>query len=76
MVHDVPLTARCRTGYRGCSALNKDFPKPIRNVWLSSFLFFGLTWWDSYGGIVNKPALTAYILLWLIRAAVGIAVGL
>jgi len=53
---------------------NKDFPKPIRNVWLSSFLFFGLTWWDSYGGIVNKPALTAYILLGLFAAAVGIAV--
>ncbi|RJQ23972.1 MAG: 4Fe-4S binding protein [Nitrospiraceae bacterium] len=53
---------------------NKDFPKPVRNVWLSSFLFFGLTWWDSYSGIVNKPALTAYILLGLFVTAVGIAV--
>ncbi|MBI5666327.1 MAG: 4Fe-4S binding protein [Nitrospirae bacterium] len=53
---------------------NKDFPKPVRNVWLSSFLFFGLTWWDSYSGIVNKPVLTAYILLGLFAAAVGIAV--
>lgn len=53
---------------------NKDFPKPVRNVWLSSFLFFGLTWWDSYSGIVNKPALTAYILLGLFIAAIGIAV--
>jgi len=52
---------------------NKDFPKPVRNVWLSSFLFFGLTWWDSYSGIVNKPALTAYILLGFFAAAVGIA---
>jgi len=53
---------------------SKDFPRSIRNVWLSSFLFFGLTWWDSYAGIVNKPALTAYILLGLFAAAVGIAV--
>jgi len=55
-------------------SFNKNFPKPIRNVWLSSFLFFGLTWWDSYGGIVNKPALTAYILIGFFAAAVGIAV--
>ncbi len=53
---------------------NKDFPKSIRNVWLSSFLFFGLTWWDSYGGLVNKPALTAYVLLGFFAAAIGIAV--
>lgn len=53
---------------------NRDFPKPIRNIWLSSFLFFGLTWWDSYGGLVNKPALTAYVLLGFFVTAVGIAV--
>lgn len=53
---------------------NKDFPKSIRNVWLSSFLFFGLTWWDSYGGLVNKQALTAYVLLGFFAAAIGIAV--
>lgn len=52
---------------------NKNVPKSIRNVWLSSFLFFSLTWWDSYSGIVNKPALTAYILLGFFAAAVGIA---
>ena len=41
----------------------KDFPRLLRNIWLSTFLFFGLTWWDSYSGIVNKPALTAYLLI-------------
>lgn len=44
-------------------SLNKDFPKPVRNIWLSSFIFFGLTWWDSFSGIVNKPALTSYLLI-------------
>lgn len=41
----------------------RQFPKGFRNIYLSSFVFFGLTWWDSYSGIVNKPALTAYLLL-------------
>lgn len=52
---------------------NRDFPKPLRNIWLSSFIFFGITWWDSYSGIVNKPALTAFLLLGFFAAAVGMA---
>ena len=55
-------------------SLNKDFPRPVRNIWLSSFIFFGLTWWDSYSGIVNKPALTSYLLIGFFIAAVGMAV--
>ncbi len=55
-------------------SLNKNFPKPVRNIWLSSFIFFGLTWWDSYSGIVNKPALTSYLLIGFFIAAVGMAV--
>jgi polyferredoxin len=52
---------------------NKNFPKPVRNVWLSSsFLRSHVV--GRYGGIVNKPALTAYILLGLFAAAAGIAV--
>ncbi len=43
--------------------LGKDFPKPLRNIYLSSAIFFGLTWWDSFSGIVNNPALTAYLLI-------------
>ncbi|MFI5294306.1 MAG: 4Fe-4S binding protein [Thermodesulfovibrionales bacterium] len=55
-------------------SMNKDFPKPMRNVYLSSFIFFGLTWWDSYSGIVNKPALTAYLLVGFFVVAIGMAV--
>lgn len=54
--------------------LSKNFPKAFRNIWLSSFIFFGLTWWDSYSGIVNKPALTSYLLIGFFIAAVGMAV--
>ena len=42
-------------------SLKKTFPQGLQNIWLSSFLFLALTWWDSYSGIVNKPALTAYL---------------
>lgn len=55
-------------------SLNKDFPKPVRNIWLSSFIFFGLTWWDSFSGIVNKPALTSYLLIGFFVVAVGMSV--
>lgn len=51
----------------------RDFPRPLRNMWLSSILFFGLTAWDGYGGIVNKPALTAYILIGIFAVAVAMA---
>ena len=52
---------------------NRDFPKPLRNIYISSLIFFGLTWWDSYSGIVNKPALTAYLLLGFFAVAIGMA---
>jgi ferredoxin len=51
----------------------RDFPGPLRNIYLSSFMFFALTWWDCYSGIVNRPALTAYILLGFFAAATGMA---
>lgn len=55
-------------------SMNKDFPKPMRNVYLSSLIFFGLTWWDSYSGIVNMPALTAFLLIGFFAVAIGMAV--
>lgn len=55
-------------------SLNRDFPKPVRNIWLSSFIFFGLTWWDSYSGIVNKPSLTAFLLLGFFGVAMSMSV--
>jgi ferredoxin len=54
-------------------SLNRDFPRPMRNIYLSSFLFFGLTWWDSYSGIVNKPAMTAFLLLGFFAVAGGMS---
>lgn len=54
-------------------SMNRNFPQPVRNIWLSSFIFFGLTWWDSYSGIVNRPALTAFLLLGFFAVAVSMA---
>jgi polyferredoxin len=54
-------------------SFNRNFPKSLRNIYLSSLLFFGLTWWDSYSGIVNRPALTAYLLIGFFVAAGGMA---
>lgn len=56
------------------ASLNRDFPKPLRNIYLSSAIFFALTWWDSYSGIVNKPALTAYLLIGFFAVAAVMAV--
>jgi 4Fe-4S binding domain len=55
-------------------SMHMDFPRPLRNIYLSSFIFFGLTWWDGYSGIVNRPALTAYLLLAFFGAAIGMAI--
>jgi hypothetical protein len=52
---------------------HREFPRSLRNIYLSSLLFFGLTWWDGYSGIVNRPALTAFLLLGFFVAAVGMA---
>lgn len=57
----------------GAFSLNRDFPRPLRNIWLSSFIFFGLTWWNSYSGLVNRPALTAYLFLGFFTVATGMA---
>jgi polyferredoxin len=53
--------------------LNRSFPKTLRNIYLSSLLFFALTWWDSYSGIVNRPDLTAYLLISFFVVAAGMA---
>ncbi len=56
------------------ASLGRDFPKPLRNIYLSSGIFFALTWWDSFSGIVNKPALTAYLLIGFFAVAAVMAV--
>jgi ferredoxin len=54
-------------------SLGRHFPKPLRNIYLPSLLFFGLTWWDSYSGIVNKPGLTAWLLIGFFGVAIATA---
>jgi len=54
-------------------SFNADFPKMLRNIWLSTFLFIFLTWWNSYVGIVNKPAATSYLLLTFFGVSVVMA---
>ncbi|MDA8084922.1 MAG: 4Fe-4S binding protein [Nitrospiraceae bacterium] len=54
-------------------SMNRDFPGPLRNIYLSSGIFFVLTWWDSYSGIVNKPALTSWLLIGFFAVASGMA---
>ncbi|MBA3016134.1 MAG: 4Fe-4S binding protein [Proteobacteria bacterium] len=44
-------------------SLGRSFPRPLRNIWLSTILFLALTWWDSYSGIVNNPAMTAWLMI-------------
>ncbi len=55
-------------------SMNRNFPKSMRNIYLSSVIFFGLTWWDSYSGIVNRPSLTAWLLIGFFIVASGMAV--
>jgi polyferredoxin len=55
-------------------SMNRNFPRPLRNIYLSSLIFLGLTWWDGFSGIVNRPALTAYLLIGFFIAASGMAV--
>ena len=55
------------------ASLNRDFPRPLRNIYLSSGIFFAITWWDSYSGVVNKPALTAWLLIGFFIVASGMA---
>ncbi len=55
------------------ASLNRNFPRPLRNIYLSSGIFFLLTWWDSYSGIVNRPALTAWLLIGFFIVASGMA---
>ena len=43
--------------------LNMKWPRRLRNVWLATFLFIGLTWVELGFGITMSPAATAYIAL-------------
>lgn len=50
------------------------FPKPLRNLWLATFLFILLTWFDEQLGIIRSPLMTASLIVLL--AALSIVTGL
>lgn len=50
------------------------FPKPLRNLWLATFLFVLLTWFDEQLGIIRSPHMTASLIVLL--AALAIVTGL
>lgn len=43
--------------------LNIKWPRRLRNIWLATFLFIGLTWLELGFGITMKPAATAYLAI-------------
>jgi hypothetical protein len=53
--------------------LGRTFPRALRNIWLSTILFLALTWWDSYSGIVNNPAMTAWLMIIFVVTSVATA---
>ncbi|MGH7769420.1 MAG: 4Fe-4S binding protein [Candidatus Binatia bacterium] len=50
------------------------FPKALRNLWLATFLFVLLTWFDEQLGIIRSPLMTASLIVLL--AALSIVTGL
>lgn len=50
------------------------FPKALRNLWLATFLFVLLTWFDEQLGIIRSPFMTASLIVLL--AALAIVTGL
>jgi hypothetical protein len=50
------------------------FPKPLRNLWLATFLFILLTWFDEQLGIIRSPLMTASLIVLL--AVLSIVTGL
>jgi hypothetical protein len=50
------------------------FPKPLRNLWLATFLFVLLTWFDEQLGIIRSPYMTASLIVLL--TAIAVVTGL
>jgi polyferredoxin len=61
----------------GAAAASKSerlLPKPLRNLWLATFLFLLLTWADEQIGVIRSPQLTAWLIV--IFALFAIATGI
>jgi len=50
------------------------FPKALRNLWLATFLFVLLTWFDEQLGIIRSPQMTASLIVLL--AVLSVVTGL
>jgi polyferredoxin len=55
-------------------SLRKKFPRVLRNIWIPSILFIGITLWDSICEMVNKPSLTSWFLISFFITAVVMSV--
>jgi len=47
----------------GGLSLNLTWPKALRNIYLATFLFVGLTWIELGFGVTMKPRVTAYLAI-------------
>lgn len=50
------------------------FPKVLRGLWLATLFFVILTWADEQLGIIRSPLMTAWLILLLTLAAIGVGV--
>ena len=51
-------------------SLSKRCPKQLRNIYLATALFLGLTWLELGWGVTGKPAITAYLALLILLMAI------
>lgn len=49
---------------------DRQWPKPLRNLWIANGTFVLLTWADVQLGIVRDPRVTAWIILLLVASAI------
>jgi len=52
-------------------ALQKKWPRPLRNIWLATGMFVGLTWLELGFGVTDKPRLTAMLGVLMVLVALG-----
>jgi len=48
---------------------SREWPKPLRNLWIANGTFILLTWADVQLGVVRDPRVTAWIILLLLLSA-------
>lgn len=50
--------------------LNLKWPRALRNIWLATFLFVGLTWIELGFGVTMRPEVTAWIAVGMLIMAI------